>query len=120
MKNTNTMGNRIRTQRKKIGMTQEQLAEAIYTKKATISAYENDRIDIKSSIVVELAKVLQCSVSFLMEGNKMKQEYDELVYVFGKIKSQQIRKVALEQMKILAMMNENEVDYTMKGDVLGD
>ncbi len=108
MKNTNTMGNRIKEMRVRMGMTQEQLAEAIYTKKATISAYENDRIDMKSSVVIELAKVLECSVSFLMEGNKMKQEYDELLYVFGKIKSQQIRKVALEQIKILAMMMEEE------------
>ncbi len=114
MKNTNTMGNRIKEMRVKMGMIQEQLAEAIYTKKATISAYENDRIDMKSSVVIELAKVLECSVSFLMEGNKMKQEYDELLYVFGKIKSQQIRKVALEQMRILAMMKEEESDCMME------
>ena len=35
-----TMGMRIRECRVKMGMTQEELAEAIYTKKCTISAYE--------------------------------------------------------------------------------
>ena len=44
-----TMGTRIREMRKAAGMSQEQLAELLCTKKATISAYENDRIDIKSS-----------------------------------------------------------------------
>lgn len=50
MRNTyaeNTMGIRIREMRKAAGMSQEQLAEILCTKKATISAYENDHIDIK-------------------------------------------------------------------------
>ena len=42
----------------------EQLAELLRTKKATISAYENDRIDIKSSIVLEIAKALGCTGSY--------------------------------------------------------
>ena len=49
--------------RKAAGMSQEQLAELLCTKKATISAYENDRIDIKSSIVLEIAKALGCTRS---------------------------------------------------------
>lgn len=52
------------------GMSQEQLAEALCTKKCTISAYETDKIDIKSSILKELAAVLHCSASYLLEGNK--------------------------------------------------
>lgn len=34
--------------RKAAEMSQEQLAELLCTKKATISAYENDRIDIRA------------------------------------------------------------------------
>ena len=73
MRNTdagNTMGTRIREMRKAVGMSQEQLAEILCTKKATISAYENDHIDIKSSIVLEIAKALNCSGSYLLEGKK--------------------------------------------------
>ena len=33
--------------RVRMGMTQEKLAEALITKKSTISAYEKDKIDIK-------------------------------------------------------------------------
>ena len=42
-----TIGKRIRECRVKVGMTQEELAEALITKKSTVSAYENDKIDIK-------------------------------------------------------------------------
>ena len=44
-----TIGMRIRECRVKMGMTQDELAEALLTKKSTISAYENDKIDIKVS-----------------------------------------------------------------------
>ena len=49
-----TIGKRIREMRLAAGMSQEQLAEALCTKKCTISAYETDKIDIKSSILKEL------------------------------------------------------------------
>ena len=53
-----TMGQRIKAQRIRIGLTQEQLAEAMCVPKSTISAYENDKVDIKSSVVIELSKHL--------------------------------------------------------------
>ena len=39
----------------RIGMTQEQFAEITFIPKPTLSNYENDRIDIKSSVIAELA-----------------------------------------------------------------
>lgn len=38
-----------------MGMTQEELAEALLTKKSTVSAYENNKIDIKVSILKQIA-----------------------------------------------------------------
>lgn len=58
-----TIGMRIKECRVKMGMTQEELAEALITKKSTVSAYENDKIDIKISILKQIAKVLDTSVS---------------------------------------------------------
>ena len=52
-----TMGMRIRECKLALGMTQEELAEAIYTKKCTISAYETGKIDIKVSILKDIAKI---------------------------------------------------------------
>ena len=74
--------------RLKRGMTQEQLAELLYTKKVTISAYENNRIDIKSSVVMELAKALNCTVSYLMEGEQSDAGCEELIKIFQSIESE--------------------------------
>ena len=99
-----TMGTRIREMRKAAGMSQEQLAELLCTKKATISAYENDRIDIKSSIVLEIAKALGCTGSYLLEG---KQEGDgdaRIIEILGELKSDQIKEIALRRLQALALL----------------
>lgn len=99
-----TMGTRIREMRKAAGMLQEQLAELLCTKKATISAYENDRIDIKSSIVLEIAKALGCTGSYLLEG---KQEGDvdaRIIEILGELKNDQVKEIALRQLQALALL----------------
>lgn len=99
-----TMGTRIREIRKAAGMSQEQLAELLCTKKATISAYENDRIDIKSSIVLEIAKALGCTGSYLLEG---KQEGDvdaRIIEILVKLKNDQVKEIALRQLQALALL----------------
>ena len=63
-----TIGMRIRECRLKMGMTQEKLAELLYIKKATVSAYENDRFDMKVSVLKDIAKVLKTTVAYLVEG----------------------------------------------------
>ena len=120
MRNTNaenTMGTRIREMRKAAGMSQEQLAEILCTKKATISAYENDRIDIKSSIVLEndhidikssivleIAKALNCSGSYLLEGKKAEALDARIMDALLELKNDQMREVALKQIQALALL----------------
>lgn len=65
-----TLGKRIRAARIRMGMTQEELAEVTYIPKPTISNYENDRIDIKSSVIAELAKALGTDPNYLILGEK--------------------------------------------------
>ena len=60
-----TIGQRIRECRKNKGMTQDELAERLLTKKSTVSAYENDKIDIKISILKQIAKELDTTVFYL-------------------------------------------------------
>jgi len=107
MRNTdagNTMGTRIREMRKAAGMSQEQLAEILCTKKATISAYENDHIDIKSSIVLEIAKALNCSGSYLLEGKKAEVLDARIMDALLELKNDQMREVALKQIQALALL----------------
>ena len=107
MRNTdagNTMGTRIREMRKAAGMSQEQLAEIPCTKKATISAYEIVLIDIKSSIVLEIAKDLNCSGSYLLEGKKAEALDVRIMDALLELKNDQMREVALKQIQALALL----------------
>ena len=68
LKVAETMGEKIRALRIVRGMTQEDLAEKMFMRKSTISAYENDLIDIKSSVIVELAKALNTLPGYFFPG----------------------------------------------------
>ncbi len=107
MENTknNTIGARIREMRKAAGLSQEQLAEIICTKKSTISDYENDKIDIKSSILLELSETLHCSCDYLLKGYDAMQKYQELIAVFEGLGSDVLKAIALKQIATLQELN---------------
>ena len=64
----NTVGKRIRQKRKELGLSQEGLAERMNVTAALISNYENDKVDIKTSVMRELAGILGTSAAYLMDG----------------------------------------------------
>ena len=99
-----TIGDRIREMRLVAGMSQQELADKLYTKKCTISAYETNKIDIKSSILRELAAVLHCSASYLLEENKETEVDARLVTVLKEIEKSGLTEIALMQLKALAMI----------------
>lgn len=102
-----TIGKRIRECRVKVGMTQEELAEALITKKSTVSAYENDKIDIKISILKQIAKVLDITVFYLAgeQDEDINLDVMQMAKVLQQIQSNELRKVAVEQAKVLANIN---------------
>ena len=102
-----TIGKRIRECRVKVGMTQEELAEALITKKSTESAYENDKIDIKISILKQIAKVLDITVFYLAgeQDEDINSDVMQMAKVLQQIQSNELRKVAVEQAKVLANIN---------------
>ena len=102
-----TIGKRIRECRVKVGMTQEELAEALITKKSTVSAYENDKIDIKISILKQIAKVLDITVFYLAgeQDEDINSDVMQMAKVLQQIQSNELRKVAVEQAKVLVNIN---------------
>lgn len=98
----NTMGGRIRELRKQRGLTQEELGELLFMRKSTISAYENDEIDIKSSVLVEIARVLHTfpGYFFVLDSNLESTELSETVQLINSIKDQKYRRAALEHIRI--------------------
>ena len=105
MKNTteNTLGARIKAQRIRCGMTQEELAEVMCIPKSTISAYENNKVDIKSSVILELSKVLETDANYLL-GIEVPEE-DEFVYeameLLKQIRDEKIKRLLLKQIGVL-------------------
>lgn len=100
-----TIGMRIRECRVKKGMTQEALADILYAKKSTISEYENDKIDLKFSVLKEIAKALDTSISYLSgEQDEDIDDVMQMTIALQQIKSKELRKAAIAQVKILAGM----------------
>ena len=98
-----TFGQRMKECMVKKGMTQEVLAEILYTKKSTISEYENDKIDLKYSVLKEIAKALDTSVSYLTgEQDEDMEEVLQMAIVLQQIKNRDLRKAAIEQVRVLA------------------
>lgn len=61
------MGKRIKELRKAKGLTQEELAQKLGLKDSAIAKYENGRVEnIKRSVIIEMAKIFECSPVYLM------------------------------------------------------
>ena len=96
-----TMGQRIKARRIEMGMTQEYLAELMCIPKSTISAYENDKVDIKSSVIRELAGLLNTTANYLLDTDP-DEDTEELIGLFSMIKNETVRKMILVQIRALA------------------
>ena len=100
-----TLGQRIRAQRIRMGMTQEELAEEMNTTKSMISYYENDHGDMKQSMIAEFAKILGTTVEYLVCGVIKESGPDapsaEMLQLFSSM-DEQTKEIMLIQMRALA------------------
>lgn len=98
-----TIGQRIKECRIKLGMTQQDLADALYIPKTTVSSYERDVVDMKMGIIKELAKVLHTTVGYLIDGEKVELDVDVMqVAMLLQEMPVALRRVAMEQVKVLS------------------
>ena len=97
-----TLGQRIKAQRIRLGMTQEELAEATFIPKPTISNYENDRIDIKSSVIRELSVLLETTPNHLLGFETAEDSFiSEATDILRNINDEKVRKMLLLQLNAL-------------------
>ncbi|MBQ8950099.1 MAG: helix-turn-helix transcriptional regulator [Eubacterium sp.] len=94
-----TLGERIREQRILKQMTQEELAEELCVKKSTFSMYENDKVDIKGSILIELSRVLHTSPNYLLGMEDYDEDLEEMISLFRSIKNAEIRQAMLTSVR---------------------
>ena len=97
-----TLGERIREQRCRMNLTQEELAEALCIKKSTISMYENDKVDIKTSVLSDLSRELNTSVAYLLGQEEFDEDLLELISIYRSIKDPKIRQAGVAQFKVLS------------------
>ena len=101
---TTTIGGRIKKRRNDLGLSQEDLAEKLFTSKQMISSYENNKTELKVQIVKELAVALGTTSSFIIDGNvavTYEEETAELISLFNSINREDVRKIAIEQLRLL-------------------
>ena len=87
-----------------MGLTQDQLAEITLIPKPTLSSYENDRVDIKSSVIAELANALDTDPNYLILGEQDKAATSyatEMTSLFNKITDPKTQQVLYIQIKAL-------------------
>ena len=95
-----TLGQRIRAQRIRLGMTQEELAEALFVEKSTISYYENDKKEMRASGLAEMARVLQTTPNYLLGYTYSDDDFIfEALSLLEGIKDETVKKVLLAQIK---------------------
>ncbi len=97
-----TLGKRICYLRKLNNLTQEELADRLCVKKSTISMYENDKVDIKGSILVELSRTLNTSPNYLLGMESVDEESLEIINTLRGLKNSKMRRVAIDQIKALS------------------
>ncbi len=86
-------------------MTQEELAETMCIPKSTISAYENDKVDVKSSVIMELAHILFTTPDYLLGYDDSSAE-DRLIKsvssILSKIEDEKVRSLLFAQIRVAA------------------
>lgn len=89
-------GQRLRSRRNELNISQEELGEKVGTSKSVISGYENGQNDPRQSMVVKLSKALGVSINWLITGNdtikvdfdrnnKLSPELRELIIIFNQL-----------------------------------
>ena len=114
--NEMTTGERIRSIRKKKGISQETLAEAVFTKKQTISLYEQDKLELKVSMLKRIAKVLGVPVADLIEEDETTEKMDMIHMTYDITEASAIlrsmspayRKAAIAQLRALLALEAHE------------
>ncbi len=84
-----------------MGVTQEELAEMMCVPKSTLSAYENDKVDIKSSVIVELSKLLNTNPDYLL-GVEQDPYIIRVSSLISGINDEKIRALLLTQIEAVA------------------
>ncbi len=80
-----TTGEKIAMLRKKKDLTQEQLAEILKVSRQSVSRWEMDVAFPETEKLIKLAKLLDCSIDFLLSEENVEQEKEKSEYSMKEI-----------------------------------
>lgn len=89
MDNLKKMGLRIKAMRKELDLTQEELAEKLHVGRSAIAGYEVGKIGPKNKIKIELCKLFNCNIDYLMGiSDKKEPQNSDLIEKVQKLERQ--------------------------------
>ena len=113
VKNMNTIGNRIKTKRKELGLTQAELGEKLHVTDRAVSKWEQNEGNPDISIIASLASVLNVSIDYLLTGKAP----DEKIIIkspkeilFETDDPQYLEKISVNDLSIVEMYNHKLVN----------
>lgn len=110
-----TLGKTIRFYRKKAGITQEQLAEKIYTKKSDISEIENDKRSIAIPKLLDIAEALNVHPARMFsyinqdEDEKRRSVYRDVLDEIEKLEDMELVGMVVDFVVLLQKCPYNKV-----------
>lgn len=108
-----TLGKTIRYYRKMAGLTQEQLAEKIYTVKSDISEIENDKRSITIQKLLDIADALQVHPAKLFayigqtEDDRRKAAYHEVLAELERLEDMELVGMVVQFVQMLEKSSYN-------------
>lgn len=110
------LNERIKKERNKLNMSQEQLAEQVFVSRVTISNWENAKTfpDIESLLL--LSKIFATSIDSLVKEEEINMDLNERMYKFGKLQSKYQSYVVLIFIIVIVatiFQNLNLMNYSM-------
>lgn len=119
------MGQIIKQAREDAGLSQKKLAEKIHKKQSTLSDMETGKTEVGSGSIAMLADVLEKPLSYFypwfmykeFEPEKVDPLEEELLIQFQKIMGDNLRKLAIDLVKVIANLDPEDMIVELVPDV---
>lgn len=118
----NMIGQRIKERRKELKITQTQIQEKTSISSGNLSCIENGKYLPSSIALLELSKILECSIDWILTGKSSISESDvlldnrenELLSGFRKLPNEEKEELmGLLEMKLLKIQKAREINLSL-------
>ena len=105
-------GERISKLREDKNITQKELASKLYVTDKTISSWESNRTEPSLEMIISLSEVLECSATYLLYGNNLKENIEmEIKVKLSKEDYDNLNEIMKLRGKFLVESNQKDTYY---------